>query len=404
MSFDARSSRFSAAAVAEFALAIGAFAIGTGEFAAMGFLPDVATGWQVTVPAAGRIISAYALGVVVGAPLIAVVGARLSRRVLLLILMAIFALGNLASALAPSFASLVVLRFVTALPHGAYFGVAALVAAGMAAPDGRARAVGRVMLGLTIATLAGTPFATWAGQVFGWRVAFAIVGALGLTTVALVSVCVPRDRPMPGASPLRELGALREVQVWLTLAIGATGFGGMFAVFSYITPTLVNVSHIPESAVPFVLSVFGAGMIAGNIVGPKLADRALLPTIGGLMAWNVLVLVLFTVAVRQPVMAVIVVFLIGTGFAVVPTLQTRLMDVGKDAQTLAAALNHSAFNMANALGAWLGGVSIAAGYGWASTGWVGAALGLVGAAVFVVSLLLDRKGRPSDAQPGRPTV
>ncbi|MCM5560173.1 MFS transporter [Pleomorphomonas sp. JP5] len=399
MNTAAKTSLFSAATIAEFALAIGAFAIGTGEFAAMGFLPDVANGWQVTVPAAGRIISAYALGVVVGAPLIAVVGARLSRRVLLLILMGIFALGNLASALAPSFVSLVVLRFVSALPHGAYFGVAALVAAGMAGPDGRARAVGRVMLGLTIATLVGTPVATWAGQALGWRVAFAIVGVLGLMTVAMVSVCVPRDRPMPGASPLRELGALREVQVWLTLAIGATGFGGMFAVFSYITPTLVNVSHIPESAVPFVLSVFGAGMIAGNIVGPKLADRALLPTIGGLMAWNVLVLVLFTVAVRQPVMAVIVVFFIGTGFAVVPTLQTRLMDVGKDAQTLAAALNHSAFNMANALGAWLGGVSIAAGYGWASTGWVGAALGLVGAAVFVVSLLLDRKTRASKTQP-----
>lgn len=397
MQTSAKSTLFSAATVAEFALAIGAFAIGTGEFAAMGFLPDVADGWQVTVPAAGRIISAYALGVVVGAPLIAVVGARLSRRVLLLILMGVFALGNLASALAPSFGSLVALRFVTALPHGAYFGVAALVVAGMAAPDGRARAIGRVMLGLTIATLAGTPLATWAGQVLGWRVAFAFVGVLGLTTVALVAVCVPRDRPNPGASPLRELGALREVQVWLTLAIGATGFGGMFAVFSYITPTLVNVSHIPESAVPFVLSVFGAGMIAGNIVGPKLADRALLPTIAGLLAWNVLVLVLFTVAVRQPVTAVAVVFLIGTGFAVVPTLQTRLMDVGKDAQTLAAALNHSAFNIANALGAWLGGVSIAAGYGWASTGWVGALLGLVGSAVFVVSLLLDRRGRSAAA-------
>ncbi len=381
----------SAATIAEFALAIGSFAIGTGEFAAMGFLPDVASSWQVTVPEAGRIISAYALGVVVGAPLIAVVGARLSRLNLLLILMGLFAAGNLASALAPSFAGLVVLRFITALPHGAYFGVAALVAAGMAAPDGRARAIGRVMLGLTVATLIGTPVATWAGQTLGWRTAFGVVGALGLLTVALVTLCVPRDRPNPGASPLRELGALREPQVWLTLAIGATGFGGMFAVFSYITPTLIEVSGIPEGGVPFVLCVFGAGMIAGNIVGPKLADRALLPTIAGLLAWNILVLALFTVAARHPVTSVAAVFLIGTGFAVVPTLQTRLMDVGKDAQTLAAALNHSAFNTANALGAWLGGLAIAWGWGWTSTGWVGVLLGVIGSAVFAVSMLLERK-------------
>lgn len=391
MTAAAKSSTFSAATIAEFALAIGSFAIGTGEFAAMGFLPDVANSWQVSIPEAGRIISAYALGVVVGAPLIAVVGARLSRLRLLLILMGLFAAGNLASALAPSFAGLVVLRFITALPHGAYFGVAALVAAGMAAPDGRARAIGRVMLGLTVATLVGTPVATWAGQTLGWRTAFSVVGALGLLTVALVAVCVPRDRPNPSASPLRELGALREPQVWLTLTIGATGFGGMFAVFSYITPTLIEVSGIPEGGVPFVLCVFGAGMIVGNIVGPKLADRSLLPTIAGLLAWNIVVLALFTVAARHPVTAVLSVFLIGTGFAVVPTLQTRLMDVGKDAQTLAAALNHSAFNTANALGAWLGGLAIAAGWGWTSTGWVGVLLGLVGSAVFAFSMLLERR-------------
>ena len=279
MSIAAKSFPVSAATIAELALAIGSFAIGTGEFAAMGFLPDVASSWQVSVPEAGWIISAYALGVVVGAPLIAVLGARLSRLRLLLVLMGLFAAGNLASALAPSFVGLVALRFITGLPHGAYFGVAALVAAGMAPPDGRARAIGRVMLGLTVATLVGTPVATWAGQALGWRTAFGVVGALGLLTVALVTLCVPRDRPKLGASPLRELGALREPQVWLTLAIGATGFGGMFAVFSYITPTLIEVSGIPESGVPFVLCVFGAGMIAGNIVGPKLADRALLPTI-----------------------------------------------------------------------------------------------------------------------------
>ncbi|MFT3989032.1 MFS transporter [Aestuariivirga sp.] len=388
MPFDSRSATpLAQARIAELALAIGSFAIGTGEFAAMGFLPSVATGLGVTVPQAGHIISAYALGVVIGAPVFAVLGARLSRHRLLLLLMMIFGLGNLVSALAPSFASLTVLRFATGLPHGAYFGVAALVAAGMAGPDARARAVGRVMLGLTIATLLGTPAATWAGQVLGWRVAFAFVGALGLLTVALVWFFVPRDVPDRLASPLRELTALREPQVWLTLAIGAVGFGGMFAVFSYITPTLVNVSNVPLAMVPLVIAIFGAGMIAGNLVGPRFADAALLPTIGGMILWNVAIMVLFASFAQVTWAAVLLVFCVGTGFAVMPALQTRLMDVGRDAQTLAAALNHSALNIANAVGAWLGGAAIAAGHGWASTGWVGAILGIMGLCVFGLSLI-----------------
>jgi DHA1 family inner membrane transport protein len=391
---------------AELALAIGAFAIGTGEFAAMGFLPSVADGLGVTIPEAGRSISAYALGVVVGAPLIAVLGAKLSRRALLLVLMSLFAAGNFASALAPNFVSLLGLRFASGLPHGAYFGVAALVAAGMAGPAGRVRAVGRVMLGLTVATLVGTPVATWAGQALGWRTGFAFVGTLPLVTFALVTSCVPRDAPARGAGPLRELGALKEPQVWLTLAIAAVGFGGMFAVFSYITPTLIHVAGIPEQAVPFAICVFGAGMVTGNVVGPRFADRALLPTIGWALVWNAAVLALFSVAVRNAWTAVPAIFLVGTMFAAGPALQTRLMDVGKDAQVLAAALNHSAFNVANALGAWLGGVAIAAGYGWASTGFLGAALALGGIAVFAVSVALERaecRPSPEHAVPGAPS-
>ena len=308
---------------AELALAIGAFAIGTGEFAAMGFLPSVANGLGVTIPEAGRSISAYALGVVVGAPLIAVLGAKLSRRALLLVLMSLFAAGNLASALAPNFVFLLGLRFASGLPHGAYFGVAALVAAGMAGPAGRARAVGRVMLGLTVATLVGTPVATWAGQALGWRTGFAFVGTLALVTVALVTLCVPRDAPARGAGPLRELAALKEPQVWLTLAIAAVGFGGMFAVFSYITPTLIYVAGIPEQAVPVVICVFGAGMVTGNVVGPRFADRALLPTIGWALVWNAAVLGLFSVAVHNAWTAVPAIFLVGTMFAAGPALQTR---------------------------------------------------------------------------------
>jgi DHA1 family inner membrane transport protein len=387
--------------LAEFALAVGGFGIGTGEFGIMGLLPDVAGDIGVSIPVAGHVISAYALGVVVGAPVIAVLAAKLSRRTLLLALMTVFAAGNVASALAPDYGWLVVLRFLTGLPHGAYFGVASLVAAKMAQPNQRARAVGRVMLGLAVATLLGVPLATSFGQTLGWRAAFAAVGAIGALAILLIWRFVPADAPDADASPFRELGALRRLQVWLTLGIGAVGSGGMFAVFSYITPTLVNVAGIREALVPFVLCVFGTGMIIGNIAGSRLADRALLPTIGGLLVWNATVLGLLVFTAGHAWLAVINVLLIGTGFAVVPGLQTRLMDVAADAQTLAAALNHSAFNVANALGAWTGGLAIAAGYGWTSTGWVGTLFALGGLGVFATSLLSDGtlRGRSRSSAP-----
>ena len=391
--------------LAEVALAVGGFAIGTGEFGIMGLLPDVASDIGVSIPVAGHVISAYALGVVIGAPVIAVLAARLSRRTMLLALMTVFAAGNVASALAPDYGWLVVLRFLTGLPHGAYFGVASLVAANMAQPNQRARAVGRVMLGLAVATLLGVPLATAFGQTLGWRAAFAVVGAIGALTILLIWRFVPADRADAAASPFRELGALRRLQVWLTLGIGAVGSGGMFAVFSYITPTLVNVAGIRESLVPFVLCVFGTGMIIGNVAGSRLADRALLPTIGGLLVWNATVLGLLVFTAGHAWLAVTNVLLIGTGFAVVPGLQTRLMDVAADAQTLAASLNHSAFNIANALGAWTGGLTIAAGYGWTSTGWVGTSFALGGLGVFAMSLLTDgtlrRRSRASAAEPAQ---
>jgi MFS transporter, DHA1 family, inner membrane transport protein len=373
----------------ELALAVGGFGIGAGEFATMGLLPNVADDLHISMPTAGHIISMYALGVVIGAPILSVICARLSRRVLLLALMAVFALGNIASALAPSYGSLMVLRFLTGFPHGTYFGVASLVAASMAGPGKRARAVGRVMLGLTVATLFGAPAATSIGQILGWRAAFLLVGAIGAITVALIFVFVPCDKPEAGASPWRELGALRRPQVWLTLGIAAIGCGGLFAIFSYITPTLTEISGIPEYIVPFVLCIFGAGMIAGNIVGARLADRALLPTIGGVLIWNGAMLGLFFVTSPHAYLAVLNIFLIGTSFAIVPGVQTRLMDVAGDAQTLAAALNHSAFNIANALGAWFGGLTIAAGYGWRSTSWVGVCFVFCGLITFFVSLAVE---------------
>jgi DHA1 family inner membrane transport protein len=380
---------------AELALGVGGFAIGTGEFVMMGLLPNVAADLSISVPTAGHVISAYALGVVIGAPLIAVMAARWPRHRLLLTLMACFAAGNFASALAPGYASLIAIRFVAGLPHGAYFGVASLVAASLVPANERARAIGRMMLGLTGATLAGVPLATWVGQTLGWRGAYALVGAIGVLTCALISRCVPRAGPVKGASPARELSALSRKQVWLTLGIGSVGFGGLFCVYSYITPTLTQVAGLPERYVPFVLAVFGVGMILGNLLGSWLADRALMRTIGGVLIWNAVVLSLFSFAAPHAWTATIAVLLVGTGVAIVPALQIRLMDVAADAQTLAAALNHSAFNIANAMGAWLGGLAIAGGLGWAATGWVGSLLAVGGLLIFAVSLAVEGRNAPS---------
>lgn len=370
---------------AVFALGVGGFSIGTGEFVIMGLLPEVARDIGVTIPQAGHVISAYALGVVIGAPALAVLAARWGRRALLIALMAAYAFANFGSALAPGYVSLNVLRFLSGLPHGTYFGVAALVAASLAPPGRRASAVGLVMLGLTGATLAGVPIASALGQHFGWRAAFVFVGLIAVAAVALVRYGVPHVPADPQASPMRELQALRNKHVLLTLGIAAIGFGGMFAVFSYIKPTLTEVAGLPVAKVPLVLALFGAGMVAGNLLGARLADRSLMKTIGGLLVWSVVVLAGFVFAAQHVVTAAIATFLIGTIVAIGPALQIRLMDVAGEAQTLAAALNHSAFNMANALGAWLGGVAISAGLGWTSTGWVGALLGVAGLGVFALA-------------------
>ncbi|MBC2803054.1 MFS transporter [Rhizobium ruizarguesonis] len=384
-------------ALVQLALACGGFGIGTGEFAIMGLLPNVAETFSVTTPQAGYVISAYALGVVVGAPVIAVLAAKMARRTLLLTLMLIFAAGNISSAMAPTFESFTLLRFVSGLPHGAYFGVAALVAASMVPVHRRARAVGRVMLGLTVATLLGTPLTTFFGQSLDWQVAFFSVGVLGLLTVALIWFYVPKDRVSAEAGFLRELGAFRRPQVWLTLGIAAVGYGGMFAMFSYIASTTTEVAMLPETAVPIMLVLFGVGMNAGNFIGSWLADKSLLGTIGGSLVYNIVVLTIFSLTAANPYMLGLSVFLVGCGFAAGPALQTRLMDVAADAQTLAAASNHSAFNIANAIGAWLGGLVIAGGYGFAATGYVGAALSFLGLFVFAASLRLERRDRSTQA-------
>jgi DHA1 family inner membrane transport protein len=382
------------------ALAMGGFAIGTTEFATMSLLPYFARGLHIDEPTAGHVISAYALGVVVGAPLIAVIGAKLARRTQLTGLMLLFALGNALSAIAPSYGWLIVFRFMAGLPHGAYFGIASLVATSLVPPNRRATAIGQIFLGLTLATVIGVPAASWIGQAVGWRSGFAIVAGLALITVLLVTLFAPRDAAHPDASPLRELGALKNGQVWLLLGISAIGFGGLFSVYTYLATTLTAVTHVSPGFVPVVLAVFGLGMMAGNIVIPWFANKALMPTGGGLLLFSAAMLLLFPLAAPHPFWIMADVFLIGLGGSLGVVLQPRLMDVAGDAQALAAALNHSAFNTANALGPFLGGLAIDAGWGWTSTGPVGAALAMGGFVIWAVTLWDDRRRSNPSPVPG----
>ncbi|MBR1127965.1 MFS transporter [Bradyrhizobium iriomotense] len=365
-------------------LAMGGFAIGTTEFASMSLLPFFAVNLHVDEPTAGHAISAYALGVVLGAPLIAVLGARFARRTQLLALMAVFALGNALTALAPGFGWMIAARFLSGVPHGAYFGIAALVAASLVPQQRRSQAIGQVMLGLTCATIIGVPLANLIGQAAGWRASFGLVSVLALLTVLLCALFAPRDRA-GRSDPLRELGALKSGRVWITLAIGAIGFGGMFAVYTYLATTLIEVTRVSPAAIPFFLAVFGVGATLGNLFVPRFADRALMPTAGIILLFAAVALLVFPLAAHNPWLLAADVFAIGTSVSLGAILQTRLMDVAGDAQALAAALNHSAFNTANALGPFLGGLAIREGLGWTSTGPVGAALALLGLLIWAVA-------------------
>ena len=367
----------------QLALALGGFAIGTGEFAIMGLMPNVAADLGVSEPQVGHVISAYALGVVVGAPVLALLGARLPRRILLLLLMGCFALGNFASALAPSYEPLLIFRFIAGLPHGAYFGIAMLVAASMAPPHKRAKAVSRVLAGLTVAILIGNPLATWLGQFMSWRYAFALVGIIAITTIAMVAIFLPADPNEQRSSPMGELRAFNRAPIWLALGIGAIGFAGMFCVFSYMAPTLLHVTQVGPGWIPLAMGVFGAGCIVGNSAGGWLFDRLRLRAVAWILAWSTLVLMVFPFAAHSLWTILPAIFALGTMIALGPALQTHLMDVATGAQTLAAASNHAAFNVANALGPWLGGLAISAGMGWTVTGYIGAATAIGGLLLFV---------------------
>ena len=373
------------------ALSLGGFAIGTSEFASMGLMLEISRGLAINEAQVGHLISAYAVGVVIGAPLLAFIGAGVSRRTLLLWLMGFYAAGNLASATAPGYESMLLARFIAGLPHGAYFGVAMLVAASISPPEQRGAAISRVMLGLSVAILVGNPLTTWLGQQASWRSAFALVTLLALGTVVMVARHLRPDPNEVRTTPMRELRAFNRPQVWLALAIGAIGFAGMFCVFTYLAPTLVEVTGVDERWMPVAMGLFGAGAIIGNIAGGKLVDRLQFRATGVLLVWSIVILLLFPLAARSAWAIAPLIIAIGTMGALAVALQTRLMDAAGEAQTLAAASNHAAFNTANALGPWLGGMAIGAGFGHASTGYVGAATALGGLLLWALASALERR-------------
>lgn len=382
------------------ALALGGFGIGSTEFVAMGLLPNIAHDLLPQLYAAspteanaqaGWVISAYALGVVVGAPTIAAFAARWPRKKLLLWLLVAFTLGTVASALAPTFPLVMLARFVSALPHGAYFGIASLVAASLMGPGKRGRGVAFVLSGLTIANVIGVPTITWIGQHSGWRIAYLVVAAIFALTFVAIALLVPWQAGDAAATVKNELKAFTRLQVWLALLIGAVGFGGFFAVYTYIAPIVTTITGMPESTVPLVLVLAGIGMTIGNLLGGRAADHSVRNSM--LLFFVVLLvgLAVLWLTASTVVGLLISVFVVsGACSALSPTIQTRLMDVARDSQSIAAALNHSALNIANASGAFLGGLTIAAGLGYLSPIVVGAILAVGGIVLALVSFGIDR--------------
>lgn len=383
------------------ALALGAFAIGTSEFAAMGLLPYFAADLSLTEPQAGHVISAYALGVVVGAPLTSMLGARLPRRRYLAALMAFYGLVNLLAAVMPGLASLTGMRFLAGLPHGGFLGVSMLYAADALPAGQRARGAARVLLGLTVANIVGVPLAGWMGQSIGWRWGFALPGLLALASAWLILRVAPRVGGNPDARPWDELQALKNPRVLWVLAVGAIGFGGLFAVYAFLTAGILATTDAPGWVIPLTLAVFGVGGTLGTwgagrvteIVG---IDRAAFLSLAAMAATQGFAAL---VVGNWPLM-VLSSFLIAAGAGLVIPLQTRLMDVAGPAQNMAAAMNHAAFNAANALGPFLAGLALAAGWGWRAPGLVGVALTVAGAFALALAVRHERKEQAAAATAG----
>ncbi|WP_416959906.1 MFS transporter [Streptomyces sp. Agncl-13] len=384
------------------ALAVGAFGIGTTEFVIMGLLPEVADDLHVSIPTAGHLVSAYALGVVIGAPLLAAVTARLSRRTVLIGLMALFVAGNVLSAFAANYDYLLAARFLSGLPHGAFFGVGAVVATTMVAPERKARSVSLMFLGLTVANVVGVPAATLMGQHLGWRATFLGVSVIGLVAIASLALLIPHDHAHAPKVGLRgELAALRSLPVWLALGTTVAGFGALFSAYSYITPMLTDAAGFADGSVTLLLALFGVGATAGNLMGGRLADRSLRGTLFGGLTSLAVVLALFPLLMTTEWTAALAVVLLGTAaFVTGSPLQLMVMEKASAGPSLASSANQAAFNLANAGGAWIGGLALAAGFGATSPALAGAVLAVLGLGVAATAATVDRHR----AVPGRERV
>ncbi|AWI29912.1 MFS transporter [Streptomyces tirandamycinicus] len=375
------------------ALAIGAFGIGTTEFVIMGLLPEVADDFQVSIPTAGLLVTGYALGVVLGAPLMTVLGTKVPRKRMLMVLMGFFIVGNVLSALAPVFGLMLAGRVVASLAQGAFFGIGSVIAADLVAPGKKAGAIAMMFTGLTVANVVGVPLGTLIGQSIGWRATFLAVAGLGVLGLAGIALLVP-EQPRPEGVRLRhEVAAFRNVQVLLAMAMTVLGFGGVFASITYIAPMMTEVAGFADASVTWLLVLFGLGMVGGNLIGGKYADRALMPLLYVSLGALALMLALFTFTAHHKLAAAVTIVLVGgLGSATVPPLQKRVLDQASGAPTLASAVNIGAFNLGNALAAWLGGVVIAAGLGFTAPNWVGALLAGSALALAVLSGALERRG------------
>ncbi|GLZ78678.1 MFS transporter [Actinorhabdospora filicis] len=381
------------------ALMISAFGIGTTEFVINGLLPDLSAEFGVSIPTAGLLVSGYALGVFIGAPVLTILGNRLARKKMLLLLMGIFIAGNIVSALAGSYGVLMAGRIVSSFAHGAFFGVGSVVAAGLVAPDRRARAIAMMFTGLTLANVLGVPLGTLLGQAFGWQSAFWAVVAIGVVAFLGVLALVPADGAGSELPSLREeMKVFRRGQVWMALLMTVLGFAPAFTVLTFIAPMATEVAGFGEGAVPVLVGLFGVGVVVGNLIGARFADRALMPSLYAILAVLIAVSLLFLPAAHSK--AGLVAAILGFGvvsFATVAPLQTRVLDQAAGAPTLASAVNIGAFNLGNALGAFLGGTVIDAGLGYTATGWVAALLGAGGLAVALASGAMDRRRRAAYA-------
>ncbi|HWE91107.1 MAG TPA: MFS transporter [Pseudonocardiaceae bacterium] len=386
------------------ALTLAAFGIGTTEFVVMGLLPTIARGLDVSIPSAGQLVSAYALGVVVGAPLLTALAMRLPAKTTLLALMGLFTVGNALTAIAPTAPLVLATRFVAGLPHGAFFGVGAVVAAGMVDKDKTAKAVSMMFLGLALANIAGVPAGTFLGTTLGWRLAFVAVSVVGLFSLIGIAVLIPGGQRRTGARLGDELAAFRRAEVWLALGVVTVGFASIFSCYSYIAPLLTTVSGYRPSTVSYLLVLLGLGMTVGNLLGGHAADRALARSLYAGLAILAAVLALFAVAAHNPITAAVGVFAVGmAGFALGPIMQTYIMAKAPRAASLVSAGVQAAFNVANSLGAYLGGLVIAAGLGYTAPTTVGALLALTGLVLAAGVAVLTRNWAPGPCPTTSPT-